>query len=102
MRLESGYREVGEPCSAETPTHGAALSTTLLDLDALVLVSQLLQSSLGRPLAPEESSRLKRAYQVAKKDEGGETLQTVIEALERERQEEIENAHHNNAVDTET
>lgn len=101
VRLENGCREVGEVGGAETPRHGAVLSTTPLSLDALVLVSQLLQSSLGRPMAPEESSRLKHAYQVAKKDEGGATLQTVIEALERHRQEEIENAHHHSAVDIE-
>lgn len=83
--LNSSYREAEDAGSSERTTYGAALPTTPIGLDALVMVSQLMQSALRRSLIPEESSRLKHAYQVAKKDAGGATLQAVIAALEREK-----------------
>lgn len=53
--LNSSYREAEDAGSSERTTYGAALPTTPIGLDALVMVSQLMQSALRRSLIPEES-----------------------------------------------
>ncbi|TEA09118.1 hypothetical protein [Mycobacteroides salmoniphilum] len=60
------------------------LDDSAVNLDDLVTLSQLLAAFLGRSLAPEESSRLKTAYQVARNGPDGATLQTIGAALEPE------------------
>lgn len=53
-----------------------------LDLDDLVDLSHVIQEVVGRPLRPDESSRLKTAYQSAGPPAGA-TLQTLRAALEQ-------------------
>lgn len=54
-----------------------------LDLDDLVDLSRVIQDVVGRSLSPDESSRLKSAYQAAAAEPDGATLQALWAALER-------------------
>ncbi|ORX15976.1 hypothetical protein AWC31_00975 [Mycolicibacterium wolinskyi] len=53
-----------------------------LDLDDLVDLSHVIQQVVGRSLSPDESSRLKTAYQTAGSPAGA-TLHTLRTALEQ-------------------
>ncbi|ART74398.1 hypothetical protein BTO20_37920 (plasmid) [Mycobacterium dioxanotrophicus] len=55
-----------------------------LNLDDLVDLSHVIQQVVGRSLSPDESSRLKAAYQAAG-TAAGATLQTLRAALEQSR-----------------
>lgn len=51
-----------------------------LNLDDLVALSELIERAVGHSLAPEQSSRLKRAYHLAQSSAGGATLSAVAVA----------------------
>lgn len=53
-----------------------------LDLDDLVDLSQVIQHVIGRALSPDESSRLKAAYQAAGTATKGPTLKTLHKVLQ--------------------
>lgn len=53
-----------------------------LDLDDLVDLSHVIQEVIGRALTPEESSRLKSAYQTAGSAPAGATLKALQTALQ--------------------
>lgn len=53
-----------------------------LDLDDLVDLSRVIQGVIRRALAPDESSRLKTAYQAARATPAGTTLEALNEALQ--------------------
>lgn len=52
-----------------------------INLDAIVDLSQLIQEVIGRSLNPEESSRLKSAYQAAEKTPAGATIKSMRDSL---------------------
>ena len=54
-----------------------------LDLDDLVELSHVIEEVIGRPLSPDESSRLKAAYQAAGAVPAGTTLGALRERLQR-------------------
>jgi hypothetical protein len=65
----------GCPMLQSTPPAGR------LKLDDLVGVSQLIPEVIGRALTPDESSRLKSAYQSTQTKQGDTTLQRMTRAL---------------------
>jgi hypothetical protein len=52
-----------------------------LNLDDVVAVSRLIERVVGRSLTPDESSRLKCAYQAVQAQRGGATLQAIVGAF---------------------
>lgn len=54
-----------------------------LDLDGLVDLSDVIQAVIQRALSPDESSRLKSAYQAARTTPAGVTLRGLCDALQQ-------------------
>jgi hypothetical protein len=73
VNMKAGDRPTLEGSPAQTA--GA------LNLDDLVAVAQLIEGVTGRSLTPDESSRLKSAYQAARNRRGGATLHAITSAL---------------------
>jgi hypothetical protein len=68
----------GERPSLEGP---AARTVGRLNLDDLVAIAQLIEGLTGHALTPEESSRLKSAYQATQNRRGGATLHAIASIL---------------------
>jgi hypothetical protein len=54
-----------------------------VDLDDVVALCHLIEGVVGRPLNPEESSKLKAAYQRTQSAPGGATLHAMAQVLWR-------------------
>jgi hypothetical protein len=72
------------PCAAHPGWDSLVSDLSPLDLDDLVDLSHVIQEVIGRALTPEESSRLKSAYQNAGSAPAGATLTALRTALQHE------------------